>query len=82
MKRTVAQWKGCDPVVMAKEQSQAAIAYAFEDAKSDIIELATENASLKNTNLELLGALQELCDTLGYCGLTVKAMNIIAKLEE
>lgn len=39
MKRTIAQWQGCDPQAMATRQSPQAIAFAFEDAKADILAL-------------------------------------------
>lgn len=38
MQRSIDQWAQCDPKAMAN-QSQAAIAFAFEDAKADIAEL-------------------------------------------
>lgn len=53
MKRTIKQWTNCSPEAMAKNQSEAARVFAFEDAKSDILELhrkcqkaATELASV------------------------------------
>ena len=39
MKRTVSVWKNSDPATMAK-QSEAAIMYAFQDAKEDILRMA------------------------------------------
>ena len=48
MKRTIEQWKKCDPKAMATRQSDAAKYFAFEDAKADIIELYNENLRLKN----------------------------------
>lgn len=39
MNRTIEQWKSCDPKVMATQQSDAAITFAFEDAQQDILEL-------------------------------------------
>lgn len=38
MKRTIEQWRACSPASMAL-QSEAAILYAFRDAKADILEL-------------------------------------------
>lgn len=38
MKRNIDRWRGCDPTAMAR-QSEAAIVYAFEDARSDILAL-------------------------------------------
>ena len=38
MKRSIDQWRGCNPESMAA-QSKAAIRFALEDAKADIIEL-------------------------------------------
>lgn len=48
MKRTIEQWKKCDPNEMAFNQSDAAKMYAFQDAKADIIELHSENLRLRN----------------------------------
>lgn len=39
MRRTFEQWNGCDPKAMA-QQSEAAIRFAFEDAKADILKMA------------------------------------------
>lgn len=39
MKRAIEQWRGCAPAVMATQQSPAAIQFAFEDAKADILAL-------------------------------------------
>jgi len=39
MERSVERWSKCDPESMAK-QSDAAIAYAFEAAKKDILKMA------------------------------------------
>ena len=48
LNRAIDQWKNCDPTKMATEQSDAAIMYAFQDAKHDILELYKENLKLKN----------------------------------
>lgn len=40
MNRSVKQWAGCEPALMA-QQSEAAIMYALKDAKTDIAELST-----------------------------------------
>jgi hypothetical protein len=47
MNRSIDQWRGCVPSSMAK-QSDAAIIFAFEDAKHDILELAKENKRLRS----------------------------------
>lgn len=47
MNRTIDRWKVCLPSAMA-QQSEAAIVYAFEDARHDIIELADQNARLRS----------------------------------
>jgi len=47
MKRTIEQWKNCDPNAMAHNQSDAAKAFAFEDAKADILELYAENKRIR-----------------------------------
>jgi len=39
MKRSIEQYRACSPKAMATEQSEAAITYAFEDMRSDIITL-------------------------------------------
>ena len=39
MKRTIEQWKKCDPRSMAYHQSDNAKQFGFEDAKHDILEL-------------------------------------------
>ena len=39
MKRTIQQWSNCSPEVMAKTLSEAALVFALQDAKSDILEL-------------------------------------------
>ncbi len=39
MQRTIEQWRGCAPAVMATQQSPVAIQFAFEDAKADILAL-------------------------------------------
>ena len=39
MKRTFEQWNNCDPKAMA-QQSEAAIRFAFEDAKADLLKMA------------------------------------------
>ena len=40
LRRKLSQWKNCCPKAMA-EMSSAAIQFAFEDAKHDILALAT-----------------------------------------
>lgn len=40
--RPIERWRLCDPLAMATQQSTAAIEYAFEDAKHDILALHTE----------------------------------------
>ena len=39
MKRPVHRWANCNPSAMA-QQSEAAIMYAFQDAKDDILQMA------------------------------------------
>lgn len=48
MRRSIEQWKVCNPKAMAYEQSPAAIMYAFEDAKADVLDLHAENLRLRN----------------------------------
>lgn len=48
MKRTIEQWRSCDPRSMAHKQSDTAKQYAFEDAKADILELYAECLRFKN----------------------------------
>jgi hypothetical protein len=47
VKRSIDKWKKCNPQTMATEQSNAAIQFAFEDAKADILELHEENKRLR-----------------------------------
>ena len=42
MKRTIDQWRNCDPRAMANNQSNAAVQFALEDAKADVLELHKE----------------------------------------
>lgn len=39
LQRSIEQWRSSDPVAMA-EQSKAAIYFAFQDARADILALA------------------------------------------
>lgn len=39
MQRTITQWRAGQPAAMATQQSPAAITYALEDAKADILAL-------------------------------------------
>lgn len=69
MKRTMEQWKNCDPQSMAEDQSEVAIMYAFQDAKSDILELnqkfeKVRRAYIKLTNCEQYGEDGEI---RGHC---------------
>ena len=48
MKRTIDQWRKCDPKAMATKQSEAAQFFAFTDAKADILELYEENKRLRS----------------------------------
>jgi hypothetical protein len=47
MNRSIDRWKACVPSSMVK-QSDAAIIFAFEDARHDILELADQNARLRS----------------------------------
>lgn len=57
MNRSIGRWEACTPSAMAT-QSKAAITFAFEDAKEDIAELATQNTNL-------LSALKRIEKALG-----------------
>jgi hypothetical protein len=48
MKRAIEQWRDCSPRIMAQRMSRAAIQYALEDAKADILELHAEVARLRD----------------------------------
>ena len=48
MKRQIEVWAGCDPKAMAENQSKAAIMFALQDAKADIVELHAEMLRFKN----------------------------------
>ena len=39
LQRTIQQWRAGQPAAMATNQSRAAIQFAFEDAKADILAL-------------------------------------------
>ena len=47
MNRSIERWKLCLPSAMS-QQSNAAITYAFEDARHDIIELDDQNKRLRS----------------------------------
>ncbi len=51
------------------------------DAAIELRRLYAEVERLRALNGELLEALQDLCDTLGECGMTEKARAAIAKAE-
>lgn len=46
MNRPIERWQVCSPSAMSK-QSLAAITYAFEDARHDILELHEQNKRLR-----------------------------------
>lgn len=46
LKRTLAQWTGCDPAAMAWGQSHAAVENAFADARADITTLAADREAV------------------------------------
>lgn len=48
MKRAINVWMHCDPKAMACGQSEAAVMFALQDAKADILELHAENLRLRN----------------------------------
>ena len=48
MKRSIESWRGCDPKAMAQNQSEAAVMFALQDAKADILDLHAENMRLRN----------------------------------
>lgn len=48
MKRTIDQWRNCEPKAMAHNQSCAAVQFALEDARADVLELHKENQRLRN----------------------------------
>lgn len=47
LNRTIEQWRRCDPESMAYHMSEAAIMYAFRDAKADILDLYAEVERLR-----------------------------------
>lgn len=47
MNRSIARWQACSPKALAHDQSIAAIEYAFEDARHDILELHDQNNRLR-----------------------------------
>ena len=48
MKRSIEIWRRCDPKAMAQNQSKAAVMFALQDAKADILELHAENTRMRN----------------------------------
>ena len=67
MKRAIQQWRNCDPGAMVAHQSQAALTYALEDAKADILQLhgALERAERKLTAyVGVCSGDKELTDTV------------------
>lgn len=46
MKRSIDRWRFCLPSAMST-QSKAAVTYAFEDARHDILELTDQNLRLR-----------------------------------
>lgn len=60
MKRTIEQWRDCSPRIMAQQMSRAAIQYALEDAKADILELHAE--------IERLTDVLRTLHTVAECG--------------
>lgn len=55
--RDILRWRNCDPEAMAYHQSQAAIKFAFIDAKHDVLLLNDQRA-------ELLAALEQAVEYL------------------
>lgn len=60
LSRTIEQWKNCDPQTMASMQSDAAIRFAFADAKSDILRLHSRCMEIQTENEALRARLAEL----------------------
>lgn len=58
MQRTIKQWRGCVPAAMATQQSPAAIQFAFEAARADILALyaLAERVARLNPAAEEIGA--------------------------
>ena len=53
MKRTIEQWRRCEPEAMATRQSAAARTFAFADAKADILELHRDVERLRELLADL-----------------------------
>lgn len=66
MKRTIKQWKDCKPSSMAHDQSDVAKQWAFEDAKSDILELYAENKRLRRV-MQIIAYPKIGTHEEGYC---------------
>jgi hypothetical protein len=60
LERTLEQWAKCVPIAMS-QMSDAAIMFAFIDAKKDISTLAAEIEALKEVNATALGLLAAWC---------------------
>jgi hypothetical protein len=54
--RSIATWRACDPHTMATKQSEAAIVFAFEAAKHDVLWLAECNQRLASALTRALDA--------------------------
>jgi hypothetical protein len=48
MRRSIETWANCDPKAMAYNQSAAAVQFALEDARADILELHADMLRFKN----------------------------------
>ena len=58
LNRSIERWKGCDPEAMTYHQSAAAIKFAFEDAKHDVL-------ALHEIGVELLSLLEDAVTAFG-----------------
>ncbi len=61
MKRTIDQWRNCKPSTMVTQQSEAALTFALEDAKSDIQELYQALEKIIASRQSLVDALKKDC---------------------
>lgn len=79
MKRTIEQYRKCNPQAMAHEQSDNAKQFAFEDMRADILELHRELMRFKNIARAIAypqkGTLEEGYSLMDFAKLLQSAYN-------
>lgn len=67
LQRKISQWQNCNPETMARDMSPAAIRFALEDARADILTMAkllTKIAYPRRGTLEEEITLQDVADVV------------------